>query len=125
MFDYGITVSHSGLLLPWMIDCNSLTDSDLHTLARIVHDKFSYSKVIGIPRGGMRFAEALREFSVPNHSTLLVDDVLTTGKSMKNCRESISGPVLGVVIFARGRCPDWIWPLFTTTEESNVGVAKM
>lgn len=48
---------------------------------------------------------------------LIVDDVLTTGKSMKEQRGKRIDAV-GIVVFARGPCPAWIRPLFTC----NVGL---
>ena len=43
---------------------------------------------------------------------LIVDDVLTTGASMEHERARCSGRTIGVVLFARGPCPEWIHPVF-------------
>ncbi len=115
MIEYGVFNSHSGFQLPWKINCDSLTDDDLASLARIVAGKFRFSKVIGIPRGGIRFSRALRPYCKSGAQTLIVDDVMTTGQSMEEMRENFSGEFLapvGVVIFARGPVPDWISPIF-------------
>lgn len=114
LFTYGMFNTHSGLQLPWKIDCDTLTDDDLASLANIIRHKFVYSEVIGVPRGGLRLAEALRAHCVPGYATLVVDDVMTTGSSMEEWRPN--GPSIGVVIFARGRVPDWVWPMFTVNE---------
>ena len=103
-FDF---VSHSGLPLNWKIDCDALTDDDLNTLAFVISQKFKFGSVVGIPTGGIRLETALRPY-ITTGPRLLVDDVLTTGKSMGELYED--GDV-GVVIFARGECPYWIYPL--------------
>lgn len=109
--------SHSGLDLAWKIDCDALTDADLATLAAQVHRKFShFHRVVGVPRGGLRFATALEPYADPKvyGVTLIVDDVLTTGASMEKMRDSLATDyVIGVVIFARTPCPRWIRPIFT------------
>ncbi len=103
-------VSHSGVSLSWKIDADALTDTDLAVLAKQVAEKLQFSKVIGIPRGGLRFADALRPYETYG-PVLLVDDVLTTGGSMEQAKTGFYDPI-GVVIFARGACPDWIKPIF-------------
>lgn len=110
--------SHSGELLNWKIDCDDFTDEDLDTLAFIVSQKFIFNRVIGIPTGGMRFANALTQY-IDKKATypLIVDDVLTTGKSMIAEAKKISSCscsyAIGVVIFSRiENYPDWIHPIF-------------
>ena len=112
LFNRGSFQSHSGLELTWKIECDSLPDSDLEALAELVGKKLKFDRVIGVPRGGLRFAQALRPYSVAGGPTLLVDDVLTTGRSMTELRGTIDGPVIGVVIFARGSVPLWVTPIF-------------
>jgi hypoxanthine phosphoribosyltransferase len=118
---YGEFTSHSRVSLPWKIDCDALTELDFLALAEIVRQTMSYSEAIGIPRGGLRFAAALRPHCRPGYPALIVDDVLTTGRSMEEARRihwSVfpHAPVCGVVIFARGPVPDWVWPIFTVAE---------
>lgn len=112
-------VSHSGKILSWKIDCDDFTDEDLDTLAFIVSQKFIFNDVIGIPTGGMRFANALTQYiDKKAEYSLIVDDVLTTGKSMiaeskKISSCSCSYDAIGVVIFSRIKnYPDWIHPIF-------------
>lgn len=105
-------ISHSGLSLEWKIDCDALNGADLETLARIVSRNWRFGEVVAIPRGGIRFAEALRPYCSQG-PRLIVDDVLTTGSSMQS--QYLPGDI-GVVIFARGPCPDWVWPLFKIVE---------
>lgn len=106
-------VSHSGISLPFKINCDALLDEDIETLADIISKKFKFSKVYGVPRGGIRLANALEKYLSPEGPILIVDDVLTTGKSMEIFKEEIGGNgAIGVVIFARGECPKWIKPIF-------------
>lgn len=112
--------SHSGLDLSWKIDCDALSDVDLVTLAKVVAERMTFCKVVGVPRGGLRFATVLSCYcSGPDGGTLLiVADVLTTGGSMQRERKLHSSfgafkEIVGVVIFARGPCPDWVQPIFT------------
>jgi len=112
--------SHSGKILSWKIECDDLTKEDLDTLAFIVSRKFIFNDVIGIPTGGMRFANALTQY-IDKKATypLIVDDVLTTGKSMIAEAKKLSHcscetyTAIGVVIFSRiENYPDWIHPIF-------------
>lgn len=116
---------HSGGLAHYKIECDALTDDDIATLAFIIAQKgkeitreegSGIREVYGVPRGGTRLAEALR----PHLDTrwgkirLIVDDVLTTGKSMETAKSNLGwSDAYGVVIFARGNCPSWIKPIFS------------
>ena len=117
LFQENDFISHSGLTLSWKIDCDSLNDEDIQTLAGIIGNRYGFKKVIGIPSGGDRLASALKQYEDPElWSTLIVDDVLTTGASMEEARENLGDDmVMGVVIFSRmiaEDCPSWIKPLF-------------
>lgn len=118
LFKSGNFTSHSGLELSWKIDCDALTDDDLATLAIVVSQTLAFKDVHGVPTGGLRFAEALRRYIKDDDRlpTLIVDDVLTTGKSMEDMKKSLgcAGEICGVVIFARpgAKVPPWIEPLF-------------
>jgi hypothetical protein len=113
-------VSHSGVTLSWKIDCDSLYDEDIETLAGIISSRHGFKKVIGIPSGGDRLAEALKKYEDPElWSTLIVDDVMTTSASMEEARIAVGQEgrhrVMGVVLFSRmpaEDCPPWIKPLF-------------
>jgi orotate phosphoribosyltransferase len=130
LFVDGKFVSHSGIALPFKIDCDALTDDDLDCLARRYAASKSmkgwiFGEVVGVPRGGLRFAEALRRYvrtdgNIVWRSNLIVDDVLTTGGSMwEFWRQRYPGTwsgIRGVVIFDRGgtlRDREWIDALFT------------
>ena len=117
-------VMHSGGLAHYKIECDALTDKDLDTLAFVVANKAKLitgenrtgiRQVYGVPRGGVRFAEAFQPYLDTKWGTLrlIVDDVLTTGKSMEEARLRIGwGDAIGVVIFARHDTPNWIKPIF-------------
>lgn len=107
-------ISHAGLKLPYKIDCDDLTDEDIKTLAAIISRKWKFSRVFGITRGGLRLASALEKYCLPNsdYFRLIVDDVYTTGKSMREKRREIGTRSFGVVIYSRGKCPSWVKPIF-------------
>lgn len=106
--------SHSGVDLDWKIDCDGLTNRDLDTLAYIVSCNFVFNDVIGVLTGGIRFANALKKYICKTALyPLIVDDVLTTGKSMEEEYEKINSPAIGIVIFSRTiNCAAWIHPIF-------------
>lgn len=126
MIKFGSFSSHSGLSLPFKIDLDCWTDKDWESAAKIIASKFFFSRVHGVPEGGLKLCKALIPFckrpataEEPSFPILLVDDVLTTGSSMIEWRKRIawdSETVLGIVIFSRGPCPNWIWPLFILQE---------
>lgn len=113
--------SHTDLDLDFKIECDALDEWDLSTLAYMISEKYKFRYVIGIPKGGIRLAEALQKYINPKGDVLIVDDVLTTGNSMNNFKQHFpvdeAGNVIGVVIFARGPCPNWVDPIFMLWDE--------
>lgn len=105
---------HSGAKSDWKLECDALSDEDIYTLAHLIAKRMVFREVVGVPSGGVRLAKALERYKIDNRglSTLIVDDVLTSGGSMEEFRKTIKGHSIGVVIFARGKCPEWISPLF-------------
>ena len=105
------------------IECDCLDEEDIRTIAMIIHRLVGpFSSVEGVPRGGLRLAEALRPFQTAATFAphLIVDDVLTTGGSMERCREEHNltagrdgRRTIGAVIFARGECPAWVQAVFS------------
>lgn len=91
--------------------------------ARIIAQRIPFDFVVGIPRGGLRLAGKLLQYcSKGIERVLLVDDVLTTGRSMSEARSQIEESfsdieILGVVLFARGPCPGWVLPIFQLEEK--------
>ena len=82
-------IGHAGPRLPFKIECDALSDDDLKTLAALIARKQTFSRVLGVPRGGLRLAHALERYCSPEGDVLIVDDVLTTGKSMEDMRSQI------------------------------------
>ena len=80
-----------------------------------------FKGVVGVPKGGLKFAAALEMRKTPSYSLplLIADDVLTTGSSMEELKESKLhySDAIGVVVFARGQCPSWVIPLFQMGHE--------
>lgn len=95
----------------WKIECDVLSDKDLHTLSLIAKEVLpQYSVTIGIPQGGLALARHMEKFTT-HGPALIVDDVFTTGDSMNRMR-NVCPDAHGLVIFARGPVPDWITPIF-------------
>lgn len=119
LFECGTFVSHSGIRLPFEIDCDALTSEDIECIAEIIASKIDFGVVEGISRGGDRLAMALEQYTdwAAPFNVLIVDDVLTTGKSMEK-RKAGQPPqvhpddVIGYVIFARGTLPSWVSSVF-------------
>ncbi len=118
LFQLGSFFLHSGSKTLFKIDCDALTDSDWKTLAHIAIMEVGlspFSKVVGIPRGGLAFARALEQYKDPSSSlTLIVDNVLTTGESFVAATQELSlvTSIIGVVAFALGEAPSWVTVLF-------------
>lgn len=122
-------VMHSGEISDFKIECDALTDENLETLAHLISSKFKFYRVVGVPRGGNRLAEKLRNYTIDRFDAegedklLIVDDVLTTGASMEEAKHihhpELLNRIIGVVIFARGKCPDWVYPIFDMSEWLN------
>lgn len=127
LFCYGNFKLHSGSETFFKINCDALTDEDLDTLVALIMEKVTwFAKVEGVPTGGLRLAEKLAKYAkgeyaetrvmgradgkIYNTPLLIVDDVLTSGASMEEQRAGRKAQ--GVVIFARGKCPDWVKPIF-------------
>ena len=117
LFQLGDFISHSGVPLDWKIDVDALGDDDLKCLALIGSQKVPlFSEVIGIPRGGLRFAKEMVKYTREEGGILLVDDVLTTGASMVEWQKK-TGARSGLVIFSRRILtkPHWVTSIFTIT----------
>lgn len=119
LFQLGQFFLHSRGTSEWKIDCEKgLVDEDLQMLAHVVSKHFKFCHVVGVPEGGLRFADALRSYATTNvkDPVLIVDDVLTTGSSMTVARKNLgeNSNVIGVVIFSRGKSLDWVTPIFQT-----------
>ncbi len=103
---------HSGSVGQWKIECDALSTIDFDALAFMLSEILPpFGRVYGIPRGGTKLAHSMRPY-LTSGPLLVVDDVLTTGSSMKRHMQDDD---FGAVIFARGPCPPNITPLFQKT----------
>lgn len=120
LFKFGWFVSHSKFQLPWKLDLeNGLNIDDWEAIASIISCKFAFRAVYGIPKGGTQLARILNHYCEPRYPVLIVDDVLTTGRSMIEARAQLgllNEPTIGVVVVARGLAPNWVWPILTVNE---------
>jgi len=128
IFQSGDFALNSGAHSSWKLECDALTDQDITTLAEMIRILVGpFCGVEGVPRGGSKLAEACMQHLRGYGPHLIVDDVLTSGGSMERARvaayqrdgvDMSQRPhyVAGVVLFARGRCPDWISAVFQMPE---------
>ena len=112
-------ISHSGLELKWKIECDALSDPEWFTISQMIMEiSVPFKEAIGIPRGGTQLGSLLNQYGTGKRKDpiLLVDDVLTTGESMKQFKTKRSwrypSDYIGWVVFARNKCPDWVTALF-------------
>lgn len=123
LFDCRGFVGSSGDPLPWKVDCDSLSVEDWFWAAARVAERYSFQRVFSVPTGGDNFAAALESLCRPDGEVLLfVDDVWTTGRSMRTKINEYVGQFpgvsrRGVVLFARAPIPepsmvDAIWSIW-------------
>lgn len=108
LFQVGAVKLHSGAESNWKVECDALTSEDWRGLAMQASELGIQSAydVIGVPRGGIPFANALKVVLRQNDTApvLVVDDVLTTGGSILEVMARYPGS-RGLVAFARGPLP--------------------
>ena len=98
--------SHAGIPMEWKIEMDAVSDKEWDCLASMIMDyqKEPFSKVVGIPRGGIKLQNALQKYSKwePKHPWLVVDDVYTTGTSFREfCTTKETMFAYKWVVFAR------------------------
>jgi len=128
MFKNGEFTSHAGKKLSWKIECDSLDRNDITTICELIASKFAFKEAY-CPVTNSHFVNDMTRFLNHYHATkncsqiLIVDDVLTTGKSMEERRQNLIrqnvlySHIKGVVLFSRGECPRWITPIFTLNKK--------
>lgn len=118
LFQWGKFISAAGNRLSFKTECDELDPGSVDTFVQLVSRNLTFKAVHGVPTGGDQLAASLQKHCVSDGPTLFVDDVWTTGGSMR--REiallGIEGPVMGAVIFARGEYPDWVFPMWQAGE---------
>lgn len=126
LFRLAAVTLHSGKVSDWKIDCDALDDEDMRCVATLLTRQLpAFGAVEGVPRGGLRLADAIRPFQTSG-PLLIVDDVLTTGGSMEVYRRELMRRgdqlVLGAVIFSRADFMlSWVTALFRVVHPSLVG----
>ncbi len=119
LFEAKEFTSHAGLPLHWKIECEAIRPEWWNGLARMIMDYQTepFSKVVGIPRGGLPLASALQEYATPgDHPWMVVDDVYTTGTSFREfCTSKETMFAYKWCVFARKPIPelDKVNALFT------------
>ena len=122
LFTSGDFTSHAGLPLKWKIECDAIRPEEWETLAQMImeYETMPFREVSGIPTGGMALASALDKYKSPDADdfVLVVDDVWTTGMSMKDHikekhPEKLHHQINRWVVFARSPCNDGTNALFT------------
>jgi hypoxanthine phosphoribosyltransferase len=123
------------------MDFDDLDDRSLEGLADLLQWKFAFSEVIAVPSdetpprtpAGPRLARILQARRLDEgYPTLIVDDVLTRGTSMEDCRraylaENPGKKVIGFVILARCpkedggsiAVPSWVWAMMSVNQWSQ------
>lgn len=143
VFARGEFTLNSGAKSKWKLECDALTDEDWECLAYLIWQMVGrFSGVTGVPSGGLKLAKALEQYSCVDPEDemvivgsinplphLIVDDVLTTGNSMHRTKirheaGEMHPLTIGAVVFARGRCPSWITPLFQMPEKFWINVVR-
>ena len=116
---------HSGYVSSWRINAEALDEATLEAIVQTAVGVLRpFGRVVGIPRGGIRIAEVFKRYVQSDdypHRTLIVDDVLTSGRSMEQERKSrlqsriqTQPTVEGFVLFARTQdLPIWVRAFFT------------
>jgi len=125
LFEQVDFISHAGIPLAWKIECDAIRPQWWDGLARMIMDYQTepFSKVVGIPRGGLPLQWAMEKYITPgDHPWMVVDDVYTTGTSFREfCTTKETMFAYKWCIFARKPIPenDGVRALFTMPEKPN------
>ena len=119
-------ISHAGIPMSYKIECDGINEAEWSAIAKMIMDYQiePFSKVVGIPRGGLPLQWAMEEYITPgDHPWLVVDDVYTTGTSFREfCTTKETMFAHKWAAFARKPIPknDGVQALFTMPEKPNV-----
>ena len=105
LFQSGQFTLHSGGKSNLFINCDALKDADWETLAAEIASRVKFRDVYGVPTGVWKLANALWQYISEEGPTLIVDDVLTSGSTVKEIAYILSaGGVenIQVITLARG-----------------------
>lgn len=108
---------NSGRRSSFKIECDDLTDDEVAAgcalLAKVLPP---FGSVAGVPTGGLRLEEAMASHltPAPNLPLLIIDDVWTTGGSIRRFVDKYAWPeIITAVFFARGPTPPNVTVLFS------------
>lgn len=106
LFRWGQFKSAAGHDLDWKIECDALDEDDWRCIASVCAPMVGpFRDVVGVPRGGLKLAQAIRSRrSRRAERVLVVDDVWTTGMSMMRVVAELGlqpGEWRGLVVFSR------------------------
>lgn len=102
LFNHGDFPLRSGGRSSFKIDCDALTGEDFATIAAQVAGRLRWKNTVNCGGASRQFANALDVYNLPlvELPTLVVDDVWTTGATMRK-ELNVFGSRIGVVLFAR------------------------
>lgn len=118
LFQTGDFTLASGQKSSWKIECDALSPAEWDGLAAMLADLLPpFGRVYGVPTGGEPLMDALYPYrsGAGMGTTLVVDDVWTTGASMARYIEASHHPgrIVRAVVFARVPTPPDVLALFT------------
>jgi hypothetical protein len=111
-------VRASGQTAHYKIEEEGLSDEEIETAAKLIAESVPpFRDVLGVPRGGLRLSSALEKYrtSLSVDPLLVVDDVWTTGGSMRLfiAKHQLHRlPLMGAVMFAINPPESWVFALF-------------
>lgn len=131
IFQRGDFLLNSGVHSGWKLELDEATDAEMSVFAYMAMQTARiplFGSVCPVPKGkseslidnAQRIADAMLPYVVPGiNSTLIVDDVYTTGGSINQARLDYNaqhpsiGNTIGFVLWARNPPPSWVRALFT------------
>lgn len=105
---------NSGRRSTFKIECDNITDAELEAMCALLAQIIPpFSRVSGVPTGGVRVEKAMRRHLSETGPILIVDDLWTTGGSIQRHLTAIDPrEYLVAVLFARGETPPGVVALF-------------
>jgi hypothetical protein len=110
---------HSGGTNILKFELDKFTQSDWEAIALLAARRYRFREVYGIPTGGCRLSDAMRKYATHNVNdpVAIVDDVWTTGGSMRAAKETYGDEdVMGIVAIARSPVDSWVDTFLNMTE---------
>ena len=118
-------ISHAGIPMSWKTECDGINESEWSALAKMImeYQTEPFSRVVGIPRGGLPLQWAMEKYVTKgDYPWLVVDDVYTTGTSFREfCTSKDTMWAYKWAVFARKPIPqsDGVNALFTMPQKDD------